>query len=354
MNSVYAQGEHQTEYPDQVPQPTAPATYEKDSGPLVRIKEGVKKLVGKGTRGIGPKHSRAKPHGITGKQHAEETAKDMCGLHDAMHVGLEHERTDQHREIPIEHRGTDASDPKKLAAINREQEMTGTETGTGIGTENRTDEGSLNHIQNKMADRDLAQPSDQLLQSEAKHVSAPTTGLSEAEGTRLEGRRDLDTIEPRRDDQLASHHGAPAGTGIASISTGMTDTTGTTDIGEHQRHDGLLGDTKASHLDMRREEMRKDPAEGLTQGVKAAFIEDQRERALLGDEKFEKGRMDRSKEGETGIGQKLLAGIQTMAVSATQGIKTAATKITGHGTETTETGTHINEHGTEARKEQTL
>jgi len=91
-------------------------------------------------------------------------------------------------------------------------------------------------------------------------------------------------------------------------------------------------------------EQTKDPAEGITAGVKAAYLEDQRERAELGDEKFEQGRQNRAKEGDEkliaqkGIGQKIMEGLQSVAQTATQGIQTgiqtASHMITGSKAET--------------------
>jgi len=345
------------ECPDQVTHQNPPSTYEKEGG-LVRLKEGMKKLVGKGTRGIGPKHSRAKPAGITGKQHAEETAKDMFNLHDAMHVGLENqpEQHQQQREVPIEHRGTDASNPKNLLTKNnqRDQAVAPISSSGPIVT---SDDGSMNQIQDKVADRDLDQPSDHEIirgpeskrssgfhespieRDQLAQESIPSTGVS----------RTSDTYEDVPQNTYPQSQSTVSQSTL-SASIPRSGIPPTDMIGEQQRHD-LSEDTKAQVQDTRREEALKDPAEGLTPAVRQAFIEDQRDRAILGD-KFERGRVDHSKEAEAGLGQKLLAGITT----ATQGIKSVATSaasmITGAGSKTTETGTYNNEtDSTGARKD---
>jgi len=306
MTSVFSHGEPQSEYPDQVAQNIVPSTYEKDTNPLVRLKEGMKKIVGKGTRGVGPKHSRAKPNGITGKQHAEETAQDMFGLHDALHEGLDNNghivsKTSQDsRVIPGAHMEANGSSaPEGLIA----------ESQTGTGTDQGTDSEGL---MNRNPIHDLHNQ-----QGKSKQMSAPSAGVGETTRTpSLEDRRERgkDILETRREDQLASR----------SVPAGQIQEQ---DDVERRRHD-----SKTSHLEGVKdgEQLRKDPAEGITPGVKAAFIEDQRERAILGNKKFEQGRLDRSKEGgEPSIGSKLLAGITTVAQSATQGIKSAATMVTG-------------------------
>jgi len=285
--------------------------------------------VGKGTRGVGPKHSRAKPNGITGKQHAEETAQDMFGLHDALHEGLDNNghivsKTSQDsRVIPGAHREANGSSaPERLIT----ESQTGTRTGAGTDFQGTHSEGLMNR--NPIHDGLHTQ------QDELKQISAPSAGLSETTRTpSLEDRRGRgkDILETRRDEDQLTSRSVPA----SQIQK--------QDDVERRRHD-----SKTSHLEGRREEdgeqLRKDPAEGITPGVKAAFIEDQRERAILGNKKFEQGRLDRSKEGgEPSIGSKLLAGITTVAQSATQGIKSAATMVTGPKVDTTET--------MEARKE---
>jgi len=239
-------GEHTTEMPEQVAQP---ATYKKHARPLVRLKEAVKKMIGKGARGIGLKHSRAKPS-ATGD------------------VGL-------NLEPKVVHSGPEVY---RILALDRRR-------ASGSGTQDRAES----------PDRVLQRKDDLESQDELKQMDVPASLGEGAKAAYLHDRREIINKEQI---QMSS------------------------DL-ENQR--SVLGHDNPTF---------KDPAEGLTASVKAAFIEDQRERALLGNEKFEKGRQDRSREGaEKSMGQKILEGLQDVAHSATQtatqSLQTATKMIIG-------------------------
>jgi hypothetical protein len=289
---------------EQVATEHVPATYEKDGEPWGRFKEGMKKMVGKKTRGIGPKHSRAKPSGITGKTHAEETAKDMANLVDAQYVGVN---------VPapqIVHTKEGAMRRVEHTSKPLDSHMDFTEHHTvppvtefsGQHTDRTHTEGES--LQDKLLARKPIHNDLELVNAKAelKHIDGPSAGLTEG----LKAAFIQDRSERGK--------GVP-GKGFPMEGRENVDET----------FSGLR------HVQLH---------EGLSESIKAAYLEDQRERAEMGNEKFERQRQDRSHEGEVkGMGQKILEGIQSVAHTATQGFHTATEMIMGSKSETHE-GTH--------------
>jgi hypothetical protein len=303
MTSVYSTSNpHDAEMPEQINENYAPGTYEKDGGKLTALSRGLKKIVGAESTGLGPKHRSVKPHGMTGQEHEEAAAQDIYGLHDALHEGTENGRAGSETSQTV-HTDTHSVPHTGTEGIVASTKSTGSETQA---------EKLMDKIHEKKPiydDRDLQHSRDEL-----KHVDAPDAHLSEGAKTAyLEAKKD------KHKDTDTSSVSASSGT-IASDS--------------HRLESGTTGSQQT-----------KDPAEGVTEGVKAAFIADQRERAALGDEKFEQGRENRAKEGDVqkGIGQKILEGIQSVAQTATQ-------MITGPKVETQETGVYKSEPISEVSK----
>jgi len=326
-------GEHGM-MPEQVATEHVPATYEKDADPLVRLKEGMKKIVGRKTRGIGPKHSRAKPSAITGKKHAEETAKDMANLVDALHVGvnvpgpqLVHtkdgalRRVEQHSNSPLDTYEKDSRNvhDTEMAPQHRRTGATDLDHDRQQIIDTRPTE-QLSLEEKLLARKPLHSDLDLVnAKAELKHIGAPSAGLTEGMKAAF------------LQDRSMRGKGTP-GKGIPMEGRETVDET----------FSGLR------HVKLN---------DGLSEAIKAAYLEDQRERVEMGKEKFERERQDRSHEGAVevkGMGTKILEGIQTVALTAahtaTQGFHTATEMIMGSKAETHESGAHEKETGVKAQE----